>query len=106
MQGRGTLAGLTEIVFVTNPPAPPLAAAWQIAPSLVGGPAAGRIGFAKSMPQILTLRFAIALPVKWTIDVRTLIAKGLWYAQYSAWSSSLPTAFHGDCGLIEPQHSA
>jgi hypothetical protein len=64
MQGCGTSAGFTEIVFVTNPPAPPLAAASHIAPSLVGGPAAGRTGFENSMPQILTLRFAIFTSVQ------------------------------------------
>jgi hypothetical protein len=60
MQGRGTSAGLTEIVFVTNPPAPPFAAASNIAPSFDGGPAAGKIGFENSMPQIVTRRFAIS----------------------------------------------
>src|ERR1035437_3057770 len=59
MHGRGTTAGTTEIVLVTRPPAPPRAAACSIAPSLEGGPAAGRIGFAKLRPQTLTLRFAI-----------------------------------------------
>ena len=34
MQGRGTSAGSTEIVLVTSPPAPPLAAACSMAPSL------------------------------------------------------------------------
>src|ERR1019366_263812 len=61
IHGRGTSAGSTEIVLVTRPPAPPLAAACSMAPSFDGGPAAGRIGFAKLSPQNVTFRLAISL---------------------------------------------
>src|ERR1039458_1630146 len=59
IHGRGTTAGATETGLVTRPPAPTRAAAGKVAPALEGGPAAGRMGFANSRPQTLTLSFAI-----------------------------------------------
>ncbi|MNC67274.1 hypothetical protein D3C75_1177540 [compost metagenome] len=59
MQGLGTSAGSTDIVLVTNPPAPPFTAATHISPSLAPGPAAVKTGLLNFIPKISIFKFAI-----------------------------------------------